>query len=72
MFKDSTIDPVRIGGRLERGSGSAFAALPENVRAKHAAFERLVEAHDKLDAAQAALAGAEMEAANAEIAVENA
>lgn len=70
VFADSKIEVVRIGDRLERGNGSAFAALTDEQKSRHAAFERLIVAHDKLDAAQAALSVAEHEAAEAERAVD--
>jgi hypothetical protein len=60
-FADSKIEVVRIGDRLERGNGSAFAALPDHVKAKHAALERLVDAEQKLADANAAVAVAQSE-----------
>lgn len=48
-------DAVRINGRVERGSGSRYQALPEPKRRHYQALEKLVEADEKLVAAHAAL-----------------
>lgn len=73
-FEDEKLgaDCVRMNDAIEKGIGSMFQRLSEEDRAKHAALERLIVAHDKLDVAAAALGEAEMEAAHAEMAVENA
>lgn len=59
VFKDSQVQVVRIGGRLERGTGSAFAALSPELRRQHAALEKLVESEQKLADSKAALVQAE-------------
>jgi len=48
-------DAVRINGRVERGSGSRYQALPEPKRRHYQALEKLVEADEKLVAAHTAL-----------------
>lgn len=61
---------MRINGEIERGHGSLFERLSDEDKAHYAALERLIVAHDKLEAAQAALHAAEHEAADAEIAAD--
>jgi hypothetical protein len=41
-------DAVRVGGKIERGSGSAYYALDPITRANFDAIDRLIEAEDKL------------------------
>lgn len=60
-FEDEHVgkDAVRIGGRIERGSGSPFAALSPEKKRQYAALEKLVVAEQKLADAHAALVQAE-------------
>lgn len=58
-FKGSQIQVVRIGDRIERGVGSAFAALSPEKKRQYAALEKLVEAEQKLADAHAAVIQAE-------------
>lgn len=60
-FEDEHLgkDAVRIGGRIERGSGSPFAAMSDEKKRQYAALEKLVAAEQKLADAHAALIQAE-------------
>ncbi len=55
VFADSPVEVVRIGDRLERGSGSAYAALTDEQKAHYVKLEHLIAAEQKLAAAHAAL-----------------
>lgn len=50
---------VRIGGKVERGYGSPFAAMSDDDKAQYAALEKLAVAEQKLADAHAALIAAE-------------
>lgn len=65
-------DCVRIDGLVERGSGSPWQKMSDEEKAQYAALERLVAAEQRVGDARAALVVAEMECAEAEIAVANA
>lgn len=68
FFEDETLghDAVRINGRVERGSGSWFQTkLTPEQRAHHAALEKLIETEQRVAAAKAALAQAEVAHAQA-------
>jgi hypothetical protein len=73
-FEDEHFGPdaVRIGGEIERGSGSPFAALNDKERAHYAALEKLVVAEQKRSDSAAAVAQAEADHAAAMAAVEQA
>lgn len=60
-FEDKHLgkDAVRIGGRIERGSGSPFAAMSDEKKRQYAALEKLVAAEQKLADAHAAVIQAE-------------
>lgn len=60
-FEDEHVgkDAVRIGGRIERGSGSPFAAMSDEKKRQYAALEKLAAAEQKLADAHAALVEAE-------------
>lgn len=60
-FEDAEVgkDAVRIGGRIERGYGSPFAALSAEKKRQYAALGKLVAAEQKLADAHAALIQAE-------------
>ncbi len=62
-FEDEHVgkDAVRINGKIERGSGSPFAALDAETKRQYAALERLVEAEQKLADAHAALIQADVD-----------
>jgi hypothetical protein len=62
-FEDEVFgeDCVRINGRIERGSGSPFAAMSPERKAEYAALEKLVEAEQRVDDANAALMTAQMD-----------
>ena len=49
------VDAVRIRDKIERGSGSPFAALSPEKKAEYAALEKLVMTEQKLADAHAAL-----------------
>lgn len=61
QFEDQHFGPdaVRIGGQIERGSGSRFSLLPPARRREYVAIERLVEAEQRLTVAAADLAAAQ-------------
>lgn len=52
-------DAVRIDGQIERGSGSPYAEMSDEKRARYAALERLVVAEKNLADAHAALIAAD-------------
>lgn len=60
-FEDEHLgkEAVRIGGRIERGYGSPFAAMSDEKKRQYAALEKLVAAEQKLADAHAALIQAE-------------
>lgn len=65
-------DAVRIDGKIERGSGSPFAAMSDEDRARYEKLERLVaaeqaasDAHMAAAAADTALDAAQQDAADA-------
>jgi hypothetical protein len=62
-FEDEHIgkDAVRIDGKIERGSGSPFQKLSDELKRQYAALERLIAAEQKVADARAALAAAESE-----------
>lgn len=62
-FEDEHLgkDAVRINDRIERGSGSPFAALSPEHKRQYAALEKLVVAEQKLADAHAALIQADVE-----------
>jgi hypothetical protein len=59
-------DAVRIGGHIERGSGSPYAAMSEPDKLHYTALERLVVAEQKFNDAAALAAQAEADRAAAE------
>jgi hypothetical protein len=63
-------NPVRLHGRIERGSGSPYQALLPEQRAHYDAVEKLVEAEDALVKAEehAAAAALKVEEQKARIA----
>lgn len=63
-------DCVRIAGKIEK-FGSAYRLLSVEDQARHTALENLIDAHDKVDAAAAALVEAENAAAAAELVVDH-
>lgn len=62
-------DCVRIEGKVERGIGSPYARMSDEDKAKYAEIERLIVTEQKLADATAALAQAEADHADAEMAV---
>jgi hypothetical protein len=56
-FEDEHLgkDAVRIGGKIERGSGSPFAGLSPELKRQYAALEKLLATEQKLADAHAAL-----------------
>lgn len=48
-------DVPRHGGKIEKGSGSKFAKLSGEDRARHTALEELIDAEAKVGHAQGAL-----------------
>lgn len=71
-FEDKHLgeDVMRINGAIERGHGAAFHNLSPEVKAEHAALERLVKAEKQLVEATAALGAAQTAHAAAAEAVE--
>lgn len=71
-FEDERFGPdaVRIGGKIERGSGSPFSEMSDEDRRQYEAIERLIVAEQKLADAHAALIQADAEHEAAEAAVD--
>lgn len=63
-------DEVRIDGQVQRGHGSFFARMPQDVKVHYHALEQAVTAEKEVAAAHAALAAAEQKAETAEARVE--